>query len=354
MNGARLRWLAILTGACIVLAVLVPLLLTLPLFWMHCAPAIQRGQHPTTLGGCQLPPSTGLFQPTPAALAEIPQPVLQNYIGAGARYRVPWPVLAGIGKVECDHGRSTLRGCHSDANFAGAMGPMQFLKGTWEAFKVTGPGHLTPDVYDSSDAIYTAGNYLAHLGAANVIDLTSSVIHRAIFGYNHSDEYVSSVLDLAFRYGQIAPRGPRGGFGILGAVAQQITPLFPWVPQGGFPGAGLFNDSQDQCTYYAAFQWPGHNRRGVTWNGNAGDWLARARGQGYQVSPIPSVGAIAVWEPQPGYSQFGHVAVVTEVDSNSYTVSEQNFKGPGLINQRKIAWPDGRIGGFIPIPLDSI
>jgi len=59
------------------------------------------------------------------ATADIPRGYLALYRQAGARYRVPWSTLAGIGKVESDHGRSRLPGVRSDANFAGACGPMQ-------------------------------------------------------------------------------------------------------------------------------------------------------------------------------------------------------------------------------------
>ena len=44
---------------------------------------------------------------------------------AGSRYRIPWSVLAGIGKVESDHGRARLPGVRSGSNWAGACGPMQ-------------------------------------------------------------------------------------------------------------------------------------------------------------------------------------------------------------------------------------
>ena len=44
---------------------------------------------------------------------------------------LPWSVLAGIGKVESDHGRSDAPGVHSGANFAGAEGPMQFEPATF-------------------------------------------------------------------------------------------------------------------------------------------------------------------------------------------------------------------------------
>jgi integrase len=47
---------------------------------------------------------------------------------------LPWSVLAGIGKVESDHGQSTAPGIRSGANFAGAEGPMQFEPATFARY----------------------------------------------------------------------------------------------------------------------------------------------------------------------------------------------------------------------------
>src|SRR5262249_59902458 len=64
-----------------------------------------------------------------------------------------------------------------------------------------------------------------------------------------------------------------------------IAPLFPWVPAGGYPDRFPFG----QCTWWAAY-----NHR-VTWNGNAGDWLANAAAQGVAISFSPSIGAVVVY-----------------------------------------------------------
>ncbi len=55
----------------------------------------------------------------------IPANYLALFKSIGARYRVPWVVLAGIGKVESDDGRTTLPGVTSGSNAFGAAGPMQ-------------------------------------------------------------------------------------------------------------------------------------------------------------------------------------------------------------------------------------
>src|SRR5271165_4836585 len=60
-----------------------------------------------------------------AARNSIPANYLALFQSIGAQYKVPWVVLAGIGKVESDDGQTTLPGVHSGANAFGAAGPMQ-------------------------------------------------------------------------------------------------------------------------------------------------------------------------------------------------------------------------------------
>src|SRR5688500_1619251 len=72
-------------------------------------------------------PKRAAGQPSPsrAAVADIPPGYLNLYRQAGARYRIPWSVLAAIGKVESDHGRVRLPGVRSGSNWARSCGPMQ-------------------------------------------------------------------------------------------------------------------------------------------------------------------------------------------------------------------------------------
>jgi hypothetical protein len=57
---------------------------------------------------------------------------------------VPWQVLAGIGSIETDHGRSSAPGVHSGVNSYGCCaGPMQFNlrdgpPSTWDRYGVDG------------------------------------------------------------------------------------------------------------------------------------------------------------------------------------------------------------------------
>ena len=108
------------------------------------------------------PAATGLpGTPTALATSGIPADYLAWYIAAAKTCPgLPWSVLAGIGEVESDHGRSDLPGVHSGSNSAGAEGPMQFEPATFGQFAVDAdPGQpLSP--YDPADAIYTAAAML--------------------------------------------------------------------------------------------------------------------------------------------------------------------------------------------------
>jgi hypothetical protein len=75
-------------------------------------------------------------------MAEIPPFYLRYYEEAARRYGLDWAILAGIGKVECDHGRDPDPSCTQEArtNSAGAGGPMQFLASTWAQYGVDGNG----------------------------------------------------------------------------------------------------------------------------------------------------------------------------------------------------------------------
>jgi cell wall-associated NlpC family hydrolase len=123
----------------------------------------------------------------------IPANYLELYKKAGERYGLPWNLLAGIGKIETDHGQSPAQGVRSGENFAGAGGPMQFLAGTWNAFGVDGDGDGKKDRYDPADAIAGAARYLKHNGAP-------TRTRTAVFAYNHSVQYVNNVLAWAKRY----------------------------------------------------------------------------------------------------------------------------------------------------------
>jgi hypothetical protein len=149
----------------------------------------------------------------PSALAqrEIPPRYLALYERAAQRFGTDWTVLAGIGKIECDHGRDPDPSCSREGatNAAGAGGPMQFIASTWARYGVDADGDGRADRWSPTDAIYSAANYLRASGAAQDIQ-------AAIFAYNPARWYVAEVMRWAARY--------RGATAPAGAGAEEIQP----------------------------------------------------------------------------------------------------------------------------------
>ena len=124
---------------------------------------------------------------------DIPPDMLGLYRAAAASCPgLPWGVVAGIGRVESDHGRNVA------VSSAGAEGPMQFLPGTWAEYGVDVHGTGAPDINDRADAVFAAARMLCADGAGSAAGLPG-----AVFAYNHSIAYVSEVLGWAATYASV-------------------------------------------------------------------------------------------------------------------------------------------------------
>jgi hypothetical protein len=152
-----------------------------------------------------------------AALADIPADYLARYVtAAGTCPALTWQVLAAIGKIESDHGRSPAPGVHSGVNrFGCCAGPMQFnirngRPSTWDTW---GTGVIA-QVYDPAHAVPAAARKLCGDGLArperirqdpcpNV--LGTPALHTAIKRYNNACWYVHEVVTLASRYTASSP-----------------------------------------------------------------------------------------------------------------------------------------------------
>jgi soluble lytic murein transglycosylase-like protein len=111
----------------------------------------------------------------------IPLFLLPIYRAAAIRYGVPWPILAAINEIETNYGTDL------SVSSAGAEGWMQFEPSTWLQYGVDALNAGYADPYNPIDAIYAAARYLNAAGAAHNLS-------GAVFAYNHSEAYVSSVL----------------------------------------------------------------------------------------------------------------------------------------------------------------
>ncbi|WP_282795231.1 C40 family peptidase [Streptomyces sp. CC224B] len=181
----------------------------------------------------------GMSRPSGTALSDIPTGYLALYHRAATTCPgLDWSVLAAIGKIETDHGRSPLPGVHRGANEAGARGPMQFLAPTFRQVIARHPpppgGARPPSPYDPHDAIHSAAAYLCDSGARHGRDLRT-----AVFTYNHAHWYVSQVLAQARAYRSKEPPSPTPGSAASQAIAYARGQLgLPYVWGGDGPTAG--------------------------------------------------------------------------------------------------------------------
>src|SRR6202023_3095008 len=111
----------------------------------------------------------------------IPLFLLPIYQAAAAQYGVPWQILAAINEIETNYGNDLA------VSSAGAVGWMQFMPATWIQYGVDALNAGYADPYNPVDAVFAAARYLRAAGAA-------SNLPAAILAYNHSEEYVASVL----------------------------------------------------------------------------------------------------------------------------------------------------------------
>lgn len=154
----------------------------------------------------------------------------EQLLGAGdPGCHLDWALVAAIGRVESSHGRfggnalgtdgvarpgiigialdgsrgtarilDTDGGRHDrDTRFDRAVGPMQFIPGTWSSVGVDADRDGARDPQDVDDAATATGVYLCS-GPGDLRRRADR--ERAVFRYNHSDEYVRTVLAIADAY----------------------------------------------------------------------------------------------------------------------------------------------------------
>ncbi len=199
----------------------------------------------------------------------IPSTALAAYRAAAARELtrdpgcgITWPLLAGIGRVESDHGRTGGAVLHTDGSatprilgarldghgtavirdtdhgrldgdrvYDRAVGPMQFIPSTWAAWGVDANHDGVRDPNNILDAAAAAADYLCAAGR----DLrTYAGVVRAIRSYNNSQAYIALVIETARAYAVgtpvVVPTAPPGAPPNTGKPA--LPPADPGPPKG--------------------------------------------------------------------------------------------------------------------------
>ena len=112
----------------------------------------------------------------------IPLFLLPIYQAAAAQYGVPWQILAAINEVETDYGSDL------SVSSAGAVGWMQFMPQTWLEYGVDAAERRL------RESVQPGGRDLRRRPLSARRRRTAADLSAAILAYNHSEEYLDSVL----------------------------------------------------------------------------------------------------------------------------------------------------------------
>jgi hypothetical protein len=251
------------------------------------------------------PPATG------DAAAGIPATVLDAYKKAEAALaesrpgcHLPWQLLAAIGKVESGQARGgavdsegttvkpilgpQLNGAgfanisdtdggayDGDTTHDRAVGPMQFIPSTWASWGADGNGDGEKNPNNIYDAALAAGEYLC-AGGRDLSDKAD--LDRAILGYNHSQEYLRTVLSW-FEYYKKGTHEVPDGTGVL-----PTSPGSGSDPADGAKGPGSSGSSGTGGSGGGSAKPGGSDGSGGTGSGK----------------PRPTLSATGIISPAPG------------------------------------------------------
>jgi len=186
------------------------------------APGVPRGTAQQVVDGAS---TSGI----PSAALSAYQRAAQIINAADKTCNIPWELIAAIGRVESDHGRyggNTLSAngvstpgiygielngkngtqaiqdtdggvLDKDTVFDRAVGPMQFIPGTWSVVKVDADGDGKRNPQDIDDASLATAVYLCS-GTDNLGTRTGQ--EAGVYRYNHSKSYVDLVLRIMQAY----------------------------------------------------------------------------------------------------------------------------------------------------------
>lgn len=199
----------------------------------------------------------------PASILAAYKKAEQELASTDAACRLPWQLLAAIGKVESGQARGgkvdangttfspilgpalngqgfalikdTDGGAYDgDATHDRAVGPMQFIPSTWARWGQDGNADGRKDPNNIYDASLAAGRYLC----AGTRDLAVGAdLDRAVLSYNHSQEYLRTVRSWFAFYNRGTHEVP-DGTGVLPTGPGAGSDISPSPPASSSPPSG--------------------------------------------------------------------------------------------------------------------
>lgn len=119
---------------------------------------------PASIEGCAEGNTTG-GGISPTLSANIPADWGALFSAAASKYGTNPNFLAALYLSEQGNTWKNIKSTDWAGSPAGAQGPMQFMPGTWDAYKVDGDGDGVKSINDADDAVFAAGNLVSKSGA---------------------------------------------------------------------------------------------------------------------------------------------------------------------------------------------
>ena len=263
-----------------------------------------------------------------------------------------WQLIAAIGRVESDHGRTNGNSLDAngvarpgifgpaldgrdgttriadtdagqydaDARFDRAVGPMQFIPSTWSVVGVDADGDGKRNPQDIDDAALASAVYLC----SGDDDLSTTAGQRsAVYRYNHSQSYVDLVLSImnAYLQGEFTsvPNGTTSAGYLVPAVHQPAGSGPGNHHQQGHPHGQQIGDSDTGTTTSPAEEPAGQPTAPSTPGTGGGDSGGGGDDGGGGVDvPDPSVPALPSTSVTPVDEILTHAQAVVQCTLEGY------------------------------------
>jgi membrane-bound lytic murein transglycosylase B len=255
------------------------------------------------------------------AFYRIPLFLLPIYKAAAVQYGVPWQILAAINEIETDYGSDL------SVSTAGAVGWMQFMPTTWLQYGVDALNAGYADPYNPVDAIFAAARYLRAAGAA-------TDLRAAILAYNHSEEYVDSVLLRA----KLISSYPKNVIATLtGLIDGRLPVTGAQVAWGPLPTASLSASSATANATEVSSAGSGSSADGAASSASPGQASpAAAANDGSALPPAPAAVADGATSDATGAGRQGPQLVELTSARNASVVAVQDGKIVKIGDSRKL------------------
>ncbi len=224
------------------------------------------------------------------------------------------------------------------------MAPGQYLQSADGRYQLIMQGDGNLVIHNSAGAVLFQSETYNNPGAWAVLQTDGNFVVYAASGRyiwtSHTQAGAGAVLAMQTDANLVIYAGSRAVWATMTGIAATSGRTL-----ASNPGAS------GQCTWWAENQAASYNFHYINTfgpnNGNAKFWAGNAAANGWRIGSTPRIGSIAVFQPGvAGAGSVGHVAWVEDFypSTNTMLISEMNWKGPGIVDERTVSGAAGTAG----------